>query len=192
MFVKIYREEEEHLFTFQEYTNIDVTEPEGIIAEESEWTKILTEDYFELLNKALAAELSAIIQYITQHEKASLEKLRKKETALEVITNKNKAQVVSDMLKEIFMQEMDHFEKIAERIYILGGECGYDPDPLPEVGENVDDFLKLDHKAEDYAIILYRKIIDEATKRGDITTKKLFEDILMDEERHYWMFDDFF
>ena len=90
------------------------------------------------------------------------------------------------------MQEMDHFEKISERIYTLGGECVYDPEPLPVVGENVEEFLKLDRKAEDDAIVFYREIINEATKKGDITTKKLFEDILMEEEDHYWKFDDYF
>ncbi|MHA1874075.1 MAG: ferritin-like domain-containing protein, partial [Candidatus Heimdallarchaeaceae archaeon] len=66
-----------------------------------------------------------------------------------------------------------------------------DPDPLPKVGESVEDFLKLGHQAEDEAIVLYRKIIEEATKKGDITTKKMFEEILMEEEEHYWMFDDY-
>ena len=85
---------------------------------ESEWRSIFTPEYIELLNKALASEVSAIIQYSIQHEKAeNLRQLRLKKSALEVITNKNKASIISDLLKEIFMQEMEHFEKIAERIY---------------------------------------------------------------------------
>ncbi|UJG40920.1 MAG: hypothetical protein K9W45_00330 [Candidatus Heimdallarchaeum aukensis] len=190
LFRKIYREEEEHLYTFQEYLTINISEP-GETAPKSEWRKVFDDEYFALLNKALASELSAIIQYITQHEKASAINLRKKETPLEVITNTNKAQVISNMLKKIFMQEMEHYEKISERIYMLDGECTLDPDPLPKVGESVEDFLKLGHQAEDEAIVLYRKIIEEATKKGDITTKKMFEEILMEEEEHYWMFDDY-
>ena len=144
-----------------------------------------------MLNKAVAAEISAIIQYTNQHEKASLLALRKKETALEVITEANKAKVVSDLLKSIFMMEMEHLEKISERIYLLEGEAVSVPDPMPQVGETADDFLKLDHEAENYAILLYRKIIEEALKRGDTTTRHLFEGIAIQEEEHYWKFDDF-
>jgi bacterioferritin len=95
------------------------------------------------------------------------------------------------MLKEIFIVEMDHLEKISERIYLIEGEAVFTPDPLPQVGENADDFLKLDHEAENYAIVLYRKIIEEALKRGDTTTRHMFEEIVRQEEEHYWRFDDF-
>ena len=37
----------------------------------------------------------------------------------------------------------------------------------------------------------YRKIIEEAFKRGDTTTRKMFEEIVAEEEEHYWQFDDF-
>ena len=190
LFEKIYGEEEVHLFKFQEYANMrdEKEEPQVPL---SEWRKILSDDYFVMLNKAVAAEISAIIQYTNQHEKASLLALRKKETALEVITEANKAKVVSDLLKSIFMMEMEHLEKISERIYLLEGEAVSVPDPMPQVGETADDFLKLDHEAENYAILLYRKIIEEALKRGDTTTRHLFEGIVIQEEEHYWKFDDF-
>jgi bacterioferritin len=191
MFEKIYGEEEGHLFKFQEYVNFQ-DEPEVPDAVPlSEWRKIFTQDYFDILNKAVAAEISAIIQYTNQHEKASYLKLRVKNTPLEVIQDNNKAKVVSELLKPIFMAEMDHLEKISERIYLIEGEATYNPDPLPKVGENADEFLKLDHEAENYALVLYRKIIDEAMKRGDSKTRRLFEDIVNQEEDHYWTFDDF-
>jgi len=190
VFEKIYGEEEKHLFKFQEYARMK-DEPEGAEAPLSEWRKIFTDDYFVLLNKAVASEISAIIQYTNQHEKASLLALRKKDTALEVITEANKAKVVSEMLKGIFVQEMEHLEKISERIYLLEGEATVAPDPLPQVGETADDFLKLDHEAENIAIVLYRKIIAEALKRGDTKTRHMFEEIVMQEEEHYWSFDDF-
>ena len=191
LFEKIYSEEEKHLFKFQEYVNMK-DEPEGPeVVPLSEWRTIFTDDYFALLNKAVAAEISAIIQYTNQHEKASLLVLREKDTALEVITEANKAKVVSELLKSIFLVEMEHLEKISERIYLLEGEATSDPDPLPQVGETADDFLKLDHEAENYAIVLYRQIIAEALKRGDTKTRHVFEEIVMQEEEHYWKFDDF-
>jgi bacterioferritin len=191
LFEKIYSEEEKHLFKFQEYVNMK-DEPEG--PEQvplSEWRKIFTDDYFDLLNKAVAAEISAIIQYTNQHEKAALLALRQKNAALEVITEANKTKVVSELLKPIFLVEMEHLEKISERIYLLEGEATTEPEPLPQVGETADDFLKLDHEAENNALVLYRKIIEEAMKRGDSKTRRMFEDIVSQEEDHYWTFDDF-
>jgi bacterioferritin len=191
LFEKIYGEEEKHLFKFQEYVNMqDEIEGEPAVPL-SEWRKIFTEDYYALLNKAVQAEISAIIQYTNQHEKASLLALREKNSALEVVTESNKPSVVSKMLKEIFMVEMDHLEKISERIYLIEGEAVFTPDPLPQVGADADEFLKLDHEAENYAIVLYRKIIAEALKREDTKTRRLFEDIVMQEEEHYWRFDDY-
>ncbi len=193
LFEKIYGEEEKHLFKFQEYIGYkDEPDTPGPLAVPlSEWRKIFTPDYFDLLNKAVAAEISAIIQYTNQHEKASYLPLRGKNTALEVIEEKNKAKVVSELLKPVFMAEMEHLEKISERVYLLEGEATYNPDPLPKVGETADDFLKLDHEAENYALVLYRQIISEAMKRGDNKTRRMFEDIVSQEEDHYWTFDDY-
>ncbi len=191
LFEKIYGEEEKHLFKFQEYVNIQ-DEAEGPSKVPiSEWRKIFTDDYYTLLNKAVQAEISAIIQYIVQHEKASLLALREKSTALEVITESNKPSVVSKMLKEIFLIEMEHLEKIAERIYLIEGEAVLTPEPIPQIGADADDFLKLDHEAENYAVVLYRKIIAEALKIGDTKTRRMFEDIVIQEEEHYWRFDDY-
>jgi bacterioferritin len=190
LFEKIYKAEEEHLFKFQEYVDFQ-DEAEGPEVAVSEWQKIFTDDYFALLNRAVAAEISAILQYTNQHEKAALLALRKKSTALEAITESNKAKVVSDLLKTVFVAEMDHLEKISERIYLLGGECVVVPDPIPQVGANPKDFIMLDRQAETTAIMLYRQIIAEALKRGDTTTRSLFEEIVKQEEEHYWSFDDY-
>jgi bacterioferritin (cytochrome b1) len=87
---------------------------------------------------------------------------------------------------------MEHLEKISKRIYLLEGECTVIPNPLPKVGETADDFLKrLDHKAENITIVLYRQIIAEALKHGVTTTRRMFENIVMQEEENYWTFDDF-
>jgi bacterioferritin len=190
LFEKIYSDEEGHLFKFQEYAHMR-DESQVETGKLSEFRSIYTPDYFALLNKAVALEIMAIIQYTNQHEKAAFLPLRVKETPLEVVTEKNKAKAVSELLKPIFMAEMDHLEKISERIYLLEGEAVGLPDPLPEVGDTADDFLMLDHAAENDAIVLYRRIIEEAMKRGDTLTRRMFEDIVIQEEEHYWKFDDY-
>jgi len=191
LFEKIYGEEEGHLFKFQEYTKFQDEKEEPSKVPLPKWRKIYTDDYFALLNKAVAAEITGIVQYTNQHEKAVFLELRMKNTPLETITETNKANVVSKILKEIFMQEMDHLEKISERIYLLEGEATTNPEPLPVVGNTAMDFLTLDHALESSAISLYRQIIAEALKRGDTTTRRMFEDIIIQEEDHFWTFDDF-
>ena len=191
VFEKIYSDEEGHLFKFQEYTKFQDEKDEPSKVPLPEWRKIYTDEYFTLLNKAVAAEITGIVQYINQHEKMAFLALRMKTTALEAITENNKAAVVSKILKDVFMQEMEHLEKISERIYLLEGECVTKPDPLPVVGETAQDFLVLDHALESQAIQLYRQIIAEALKRGDTTTRRMFEDIIIQEEEHFWTFDDF-
>lgn len=89
------------------------------------------------------------------------------------------------------MQEMEHFEKIAERIYEVDREALAQVDPLPNIGSTVEDFIKFRREAENYAIILYRDVIKKATELGDIKTKRMFEDIIEQEEEHYWKFDDY-
>jgi bacterioferritin len=191
VFEKIYGEEEDHFFKFQEYTKFADEKDEPSKVPLPEWRKIFTEDYFALLNKAISAEITGIIQYTNQHEKMAFLELRMKDTPLEAIQESNKAAVVSKILKDTFMQEMDHLEKISERIYLLEGEATWKPDPLPVVGNTAQDFLVLDHALESSAISLYRQIIAEALKRGDTTTRRMFEDIVLQEEEHFWTFDDF-
>ncbi len=122
MFEKIYGEEEEHLFKFQEYTAFQDEKEEPDKVPLPEWRKIFTPDYFELLNKAVAAEICGIIQYTNQHEKAAFLELREEDTAWKQL-RKPIASVVSKLLKDIFMVEMKHLEIISERIYLIDGEA---------------------------------------------------------------------
>lgn len=191
MFEKIYGEEEEHLFKFQEYTAFQDEKEGPDKVPLSEFRRIFTPDYYELLNKAVAAEICGIIQYTNQHEKAALLELRMRKTPLETVQDTNFQGVVSKELKDIFMQEMEHLEKISERLYLVDGEAVTKPSPLPQVGKNTLEMLVLDHKLEADTVLLYRQIIAEAMKRGDTATRRIFEDIVVQEENHYWTFDDY-
>ena len=91
LFEKIYGEEEGHLFKFQEYTKFQDEKEEPSKVPLPEWRKIYTDDYFALLNKAISAEITGIIQYTNQHEKAAFLELRMKNTSLEAIAETNKA-----------------------------------------------------------------------------------------------------
>jgi bacterioferritin len=191
LFEKIYSDEENHLFKFQEYIDIekDADIPK---APPAEWMKIVTPEYMKLVNKAVSGEMMAIVQYTNQHEKANKMAHRKKSKSMEVVEAKTMADVVADLTMKTARIEMDHFEKIAERVFKLEGEAAIFPEPLPKVSETPIEWLADDRKAEDDTIILYRKIIDEATKIGDHVTRVLFEAIIKDEDQHFFDFDDFF
>ena len=143
LFEKIYGEEEDHLFKFQEYTSFQDEKEEPYKVPMPEWRNIFTPDYLEMLNKAVKAEIAGILQYTNQHEKAAFLELRKKTTALETVADTNHQGVVSKVLKEIFMAEMKHLEAISERIYLVDGEAATKPDPLPVVGKTTLDMLRL-------------------------------------------------
>ena len=123
------------------------------------------------MNEGIARELQVSIQYMWQHV---------------LVTGINGA-VVEDIFKEIAITEMKHAEEIAERLAYLNGIPTVNPGPIV-VGSSLEQMLRLDEKAEEEAIILYKKTIQVASKEGDITTRRLFEKILAEEEEHIGTF----
>lgn len=125
----------------------------------------------EMLNDAISREIAVSIQYMWQH----------------VQVMGVKAVAVQDQFKKTAITEMKHAEKIAERLWYLEGIPTVKPAPI-KVGENLKEFLELDTKAEEDAILLYKKIIEQANKEGDVTTSFIFKEILEDEEEHHDLF----
>lgn len=128
----------------------------------------------ELLNNAIAREIQVSIQYMWQHVQC---------VGL-------KGEVVKGIFKKIAIIEMKHAEAIAERLVMLGGVPTTKPSQIT-IGNNVDEMLKIDKKAEDEAIAMYKEIISLAQCEGDYTTAKLFIEILADEEEHAATFESF-
>jgi bacterioferritin len=125
----------------------------------------------DLLNKAIAREIQVSIQYMWQH--------------IQVIGVKGVA--VQDKFQQTAIAEMKHAEKIAERLWYLGGTPTTKPAPI-EVGKSMKEFLELDTKAEVEAIEMYREIIELTNKEKDVTTAFIFKEILEDEESHHDLF----
>jgi bacterioferritin len=94
---------------------------------------------------------------------------------------------VSEGFKEIAIDEMKHAEKIAERLWYLGGKPTTKPDPI-FVGNTLDEMVEFDAKAELEAINMYKEIMQVAKNEGDSATREIFEEIEEDEEEHH----DFF
>ena len=190
---QLYHDEEKHLLQFQEYLNLDkdLTFP---LAPEAQWMKPYDAKYLTMLNSAISNELQSILQYTNQHEKANKIIHRTKNTHWEAVLDITKAEVISGLLRKIFLEEMKHLEKIADRIYRLNGECAIAPNPPPRVSpeSTPEEWCLEDRKIEDQTIVLYQSIIAEADKLKDVATRKLFEDILLEEDKHFFDLDDYF
>lgn len=91
---------------------------------------------------------------------------------------------VEDIFRDIAITEMKHAEAIAERLAYLGGTPTQKPDPI-FVGESLKEMLQTNAKAEEEAIALYKQTIKVADEEGDVTTRRLFEEILGQEEEHH-------
>jgi len=124
-----------------------------------------------MLNDAIAREIAVGIQYMWQH--------------VQVMGVKGIA--VQDQFKQTAIAEMKHAETIAERLWYLIGTPTTKPASI-NVGNSLKEFLELDTKAEEEAILLYKKIIEQAQKEGDVTTAFMFKEILEDEEGHHDLF----
>ncbi|HET6516345.1 MAG TPA: ferritin-like domain-containing protein [Thermodesulfovibrionales bacterium] len=120
------------------------------------------------LNDAIAREIQVSVQYMWQH----------------VMVRGINSESLGGVFKGIAMAEMKHAEEIAERLDYLGGVPTTKPTPI-EVGKTAQEMLRIDKKAEEDAMELYKEIVALADKEGDIVTKKLFESILSDEEKHH-------
>ena len=122
----------------------------------------------DMLNKAIAGELQATIQYMWQH----------------VQWKGVEHYAVDEEFKKIAIAEMKHAEKIAERLFYFDVTPTTKPTPIA-VGGDTTQMLKADVKAEEEAITLYKGIIGQAVSEGDYTTERLMKEILAGEERHH-------
>jgi bacterioferritin len=122
----------------------------------------------DLLNDAIAREVSASVQYMWHH----------------VMAKGMRSPEVRDKIRGIAMVEMKHAEDIAERLDYLGGVPTTKPTPV-DLGTKLEDIIAKNVVKEEEAITLYRDIIKVATDEGDITTRRLFEEILSQEEEHH-------
>jgi len=129
---------------------------------------MVSKQLMDLLNKAIAREMQVSIQYMWQH----------------VLWSGTKGFAVKDELKKIAITEMKHAEAIAERLAYLGGTPTTKPEPI-FIGETLKEMIEKDKKDEEGAIELYKQTINVAREEGDETTKRLFRQILSDEEEHH-------
>lgn len=142
-----------------------IAEGHSLLLEEGKSTA--SKKLLDGLNKAIAMDLRATIQYMWQH----------------VMTLGVEGVAVSNVFKEIARQEMKHSKSFADRLYYLGGIPTTKPMDI-KVGKTLEEMVESDLKAENESIDLCREIIKISVEENDPTTRFLTEKILEETEEH--------
>ncbi len=132
------------------------------------------EKIIELLNKNRANEITAIMQYMNHHYQVSGQEFLQ----------------LRDLFKELAIVEMQHAEKLAERINLLGGKPISRNEAIAQYtdlkvieAEEAEDMVKADLEYEQIAINDYTDHLKQINN-DDPVTRKMLEDILGEEEDH--------
>lgn len=128
----------------------------------------------ELLNRAIADELSAVHQYMFLHFHC----------------DDQGYDLLSTLFKRIAIAEMLHIEKLADRILFLKGTIQMKASEEVKQITDVKTMLEFARQGEENSVDVYNNFAIECGNNADSVSKKLFEELVLDEEGHYGEFDD--
>jgi bacterioferritin len=128
----------------------------------------------ELLNKAVSDELTAVHQYMYFHFHCD-------DQGYDLLAN---------LFKKTAIEEMIHIEQLAERILFLDGDVEMVVSKEVEKIHDVKEMLQLAADMETSSQEDYNKWALECSNNADSVSKKLFEALVEDEERHFDQYDD--
>lgn len=128
----------------------------------------------ELLNKAVGDELAAVHQYMYFHFHCD-------DQAFDLL---------ADLFKKTAIEEMLHIERLAERILFLGGEVELVSSGEVQKIHDVRKMLETGKQMEESSVKMYNQFANECSANADSASKRLFEDLVVDEERHYDQYDN--
>ena len=131
------------------------------------------EQSIALLNQAVADELSAVHQYMYFHFHC----------------DDQGYDLLAGLFKQTAIEEMLHIERLAERVLFLKSDVEMvavaEVQKIHEVGK----MLECARQMEEDSAKLYNQLANECGANADSASKKLFEDLVTDEERHYDQYD---
>ena len=122
----------------------------------------------ELLNRAIADELSSVHQYMYFHFHC----------------DDQGYDLLAGLFKRTAIEEMLHIERIAERALFLRGEVEMKESAEVEKIHDVRKMLERAAEMEDHSQRDYNRWANECGANADSASKRLFEDLVVDEERH--------
>jgi len=122
----------------------------------------------EFLNEQLTAELTAINQYWLHYK---------------LQANNGWAKLARHTRSES-IEEMEHADKLAERIIFLEGLPNFQKLSPLRIGQSVTEMFECDMKVEAEAVDRLRRGIKYMREKDDVTSANIFEEILENEEEH--------
>ena len=128
----------------------------------------------ELLNRAIADELSAVHQYMFFHFHC----------------DNQGYDLLSVLFKRIAIAEMLHIERLADRVLFLKGTIEMKASEEVKQIITVKEMIEFARQSEEDAVVLYNNFAMECGAHADSVSKKLFEELVLEEEGHYAEFDD--
>lgn len=132
------------------------------------------EKSIELLNRAAADELSAVHQYMYFHFHCEDQGY----------------DLLADLFIKTAIEEMGHIERCAERILFLGGEVEMVASMEVQKIHDVREMLEMARKMEEESTKDYNVWANESSANADAATRKVFEGLVDDEERHFDQYDN--
>jgi len=126
----------------------------------------------ELLNLAVQDELTAIHQYLYFHFHC----------------DDQGQELFASLFKHKAIEEMQHVEKLADRILFLKGDVDMQSTQKVEKIKSAKDMLMLASKMESQSVREYNTWAKECSNLSDAISRQLFESLAADEERHYDQF----
>lgn len=125
-------------------------------------------EVLEFLNEQLTGELTAVNQYWLHYR---------------IQDNKGWTKL-AEYTRTESIDEMKHADRLTERILMLDGLPNYQRLFHVRVGQTVTEMLQADRQVEVEAIDRLKRGIEVMRSKADVTSARLFEDILADEEHH--------
>lgn len=133
----------------------------------------MKEKSIELLNKAIADELTAVHQYMYFHFHC----------------DDQGYDLLAGLFKQTAIEEMMHIEQLAERILFLKGEVEMEASDKVRKVHDVKEMLEMATAMEESSARDYNLWANECSANADSVSKKLFEALVEDEERHGDQYD---
>lgn len=127
----------------------------------------------ELLNQAVADELAAVHQYMYFHFHC----------------DDQGYDLLASLFKRTAIEEMLHVERLAERVLFLKGDVEMTVAAEVQKIHDVGKMLECARQMEESSVKQYNVWANECGANADSVSKKLFEDLVADEERHYDQYD---
>ena len=122
----------------------------------------------DLLNDAIGREIATTLQYMYFHARFE----------------DDRYEHLSHIMREVGIAEMRHIEEFSDRIFFLEGDVDMNAAFKTRQMEDPAQMLQFSMELEQSTIDFYNEASRLASEHKDAVTHKMFQDILVEEEKH--------